>query len=127
MRDRKKNHKPNPIKIALTTTSQYNRAMQTELSQDFFNMTGTLLTAQQSAAFEIYARELRDWNNHYSLTAIRNSDKVRVKHYLDSLSACLVMRNTAIESIVDVGTGAGFPGLPLKILWPHLHLTLMTA
>lgn len=101
--------------------------MGTALSKDFYNLTGAKLTAQQSIAFEIYARELRDWNQRYSLTAIRNSDKVRIKHYLDSLSAYLVMHSTSIESIVDIGTGAGFPGLPLKILWPHLHLTLVES
>ncbi|MBE9524157.1 MAG: 16S rRNA (guanine(527)-N(7))-methyltransferase RsmG [Chloroflexi bacterium] len=101
--------------------------MGTELSQDFYNLTGSTLTEQQSMAFDIYAHELQDWNRRYSLTAIRNSEKVRVKHYLDSLSAYLVMCNTPVESVVDVGTGAGFPGLPLKILWPHLQLTLVES
>ncbi|MEN8171489.1 MAG: 16S rRNA (guanine(527)-N(7))-methyltransferase RsmG [Chloroflexota bacterium] len=101
--------------------------MQKALAQDFLTLTGTTLTEQQSEALAVYAQELRDWNQRYSLTAIRNAEKIRVKHLLDSLSAHLVMMNTPIIRIIDVGTGAGFPGLPLKILWPHLQLTLVES
>ncbi len=101
--------------------------MQKELAQDFFNLTGATLTAHQSTALEIYAQELLVWNQRYSLTAIRDLKQVRIKHILDSLSAHLVMRNTPIETVVDVGTGAGFPGIPLKIFWPHLQLTLIES
>jgi len=101
--------------------------MQKELAQDFLILTGATLNTQQCAALEIYAQELRDWNQRYSLTAIRDSEKIRVKHLLDSLSAYLVMRNTPIGRVIDVGTGAGFPGLPLKILWPQLQLTLVES
>jgi 16S rRNA (guanine527-N7)-methyltransferase len=101
--------------------------MQKELVQDFLILTGATLTTQQSAALEIYAQELQDWNQRYSLTAIRDSEEVRIKHLLDSLSAYLVMRNTPIKRVIDVGTGAGFPGLPLKILWPQLQLTLVES
>lgn len=101
--------------------------MQNHLAQDFLNLTGATLTPEQSSALEIYAQELQDWNQHYSLTAIRDLEKVRVKHFLDSLSAHLVMRNTRVERVIDVGTGAGFPGIPIKILCPQIHLTLVES
>jgi 16S rRNA (guanine527-N7)-methyltransferase len=98
-----------------------------KLSQEFFDLTGKQLTTQQVDALEIYARELSEWNRIHNLTAIRDLEQIRVKHFLDSLSACLAMRGSTVERVIDVGTGAGFPGLPLKILYPQMHLTLVES
>jgi len=84
------------------------------------------LTPAQRAAFQTYADELRAWNTRFNLTAIQDSEGIQIKHFLDSLSLLKVMRLPAAK-VVDVGTGAGFPGLPLKIVCPPLALTLIEA
>jgi 16S rRNA (guanine527-N7)-methyltransferase len=86
------------------------------------------LTPAQLAAFQAYADELRAWNEKFNLTAITHPQDIQVKHFLDSLSAFKVLPpGGARLSVIDVGTGAGFPGLPLKIVCPNLQLTLLEA
>lgn len=86
------------------------------------------LTPAQVAAFQTYADELRAWNEKFNLTAITQPMDIQVKHFLDSLSLLKVLPAGAARfSLVDVGSGAGFPGLPLKIINPHLPVTLVEA
>ncbi len=85
------------------------------------------LSAAQEAQFAAYERELVAWNAHTNLTAIVDPDGVRVRHFLDSLSIVKVLRPYAGLRAIDIGTGAGFPGLPLSIVYPELHMTLMEA
>jgi 16S rRNA (guanine527-N7)-methyltransferase len=90
-------------------------------------MLGLRLSLRQLAAFERYEQELLSWNEKFNLTAIRDSEGVRTKHFLDSLSCLLVMRDNPPVCLVDIGTGAGFPGIPLKIALPNTHLTLVES
>lgn len=86
------------------------------------------LTAGQRTALETYEQLLLDWNERINLTAIRDPEGIRVKHFLDSFSCTLAWRGgSAPTSLIDVGTGAGFPGLPLKILYPDMRLTLVDS
>jgi 16S rRNA (guanine527-N7)-methyltransferase len=91
---------------------------------------GLALTERQLAAFRVYYRELVAWNERVNLTSITAFEEVQTKHFLDSL-ACLLavpgpLREIEMQAI-DVGSGAGLPGLPLKIVWPGLKLTLLEA
>lgn len=88
---------------------------------------GIRLTSTQLAAFEEYERLLLEWNERINLTAIRTTEEIRTKHFLDSLTPILVMRDTPIDKVIDVGTGAGFPGIPLKITCPSIKLTLVES
>ncbi len=87
---------------------------------------GLMLTPAQAEACERYAALLTEWNERVNLTAIRAPEEVRRKHFLDSFS-CVQAFSKPPESLVDVGSGAGFPGLALKILYPDLRLTLVES
>lgn len=98
-----------------------------KLAQDAYNLLGIRLTPRHIACFERFEKELLDWNARMNLTAIREAEGIRAKHFLDSLSCLLAWRENAPGSLIDVGTGAGFPGLPLKILYPSMALTLVES
>ncbi|MGE5073245.1 MAG: 16S rRNA (guanine(527)-N(7))-methyltransferase RsmG [Anaerolineae bacterium] len=93
-------------------------------AQELFRLT---LTPRQIASLATYERELLDWNSRFNLTAIRDAESVRTKHFLDSFSCVLAWGAAPPRRLIDVGTGAGFPGLPLKILYPAMHLTLVES
>ncbi len=77
------------------------------------------------AKLEKYAELLKDWNNKINLTAITDDEGIATKHFLDSLTA--LCTNKVQGRVIDVGTGAGFPGLVLKIAKPEIELTLLDS
>ena len=88
---------------------------------------GVKLGEWQLKALHTYEEELLIWNAHTNLTAIRERQEVRVKHFLDAISCLTVMKDIRRQRLVDIGTGAGFPGLVLKILCPALEVTLVDS
>jgi len=85
------------------------------------------ITGRQVMALITYERELLEWNEKFNLTAIRDVESIRTKHFLDSFSCVLAWKANPPNSLIDIGTGAGFPGIPLKILYPNLKLTLVES
>jgi 16S rRNA (guanine527-N7)-methyltransferase len=91
---------------------------------------GLHLSQAQLEQFEIYFQELVDWNRRVNLTSITGYEEVQVRHFLDSLTVTLAMKPPVggeSQGVIDVGTGAGLPGIPLKILWPGIRLVLLEA
>lgn len=98
-----------------------------KLIHDALNLFGIHLTGRQVVALINYERELLDWNQKFNLTAIRDAEGIRTKHFLDSFSCVLAWKGNPPARLIDVGSGAGFPGLPLKILYPAMRLTLVES
>jgi 16S rRNA (guanine527-N7)-methyltransferase len=89
---------------------------------------GLKLTPPQVDAFGVYYQQLLIWNERISLTSITDYEEVQVKHFLDSLSCLQVLDTIAPDArCIDIGAGAGLPGLPLKIVRPRLRLTLLES
>lgn len=89
---------------------------------------GVQLSDQQLEQFDLYLRELQDWSQKFNLTAIVEPEGIRVKHFLDSLSVVKAFPQGFVpQSMIDIGTGAGFPGIPLKIIFPDARLTLVES
>jgi len=88
------------------------------------------LKSEQVDALRLYQQELIAWNERFNLTAITDDLGIQIRHFLDSLSCLLALEpgeQFGGKRIIDVGTGAGFPGIPLKIICPTIRLTLLEA
>jgi 16S rRNA (guanine527-N7)-methyltransferase len=89
---------------------------------------GIQLSTDQVNSFRVFEDELIYYNNQFNLTAIRDPESIRIKHFLDSLTCLLAMDlHKRPESLIDVGTGAGFPGIALKIIMPRMRLTMVES
>jgi 16S rRNA (guanine527-N7)-methyltransferase len=96
-------------------------------AQQVYRQVGLKLTHHQMKLLAQYEQELLVWNERFNLTAIRDIEEVRVKHFLDSLTCVQAMKDIPGKRMVDIGSGAGFPGLVLKIVYPGLQLTLVDS
>ncbi len=88
---------------------------------------GIKLSPKQVEQFDVYYWELLSWNRRLNLTAITGYEEVQIKHFLDSLTVTLALKPDKSFSLIDVGSGAGLPGVPLKIIMPDIRLILLEA
>lgn len=88
---------------------------------------GVELTDNQLSQFYTYYEMLIEWNRKINLTAITDFDEVLKKHFLDSIAIGRVINQKDSVSMLDIGTGAGFPGIPIKIAFPNIDITLMDS
>lgn len=98
----------------------------TQFVKDAGNL-GVNLTDSQVQQFLVYYEMLVEWNEVMNLTAITNYDDVMKKHFIDSISLVKSYDVSQDKTVIDVGTGAGFPGLALKIAFPNLKITLLDS
>ena len=85
------------------------------------------ISEAQLSAFEKYAELLIEWNKKMNLTAITEEKDIAVKHFIDSIAVLKHAEITPNACLIDIGTGAGFPGIPLKIMRPDIKLTLLDS
>ena len=107
--------------ICVSSMEAENKDLLVEAAKTF----GIHLDGKAIEAFELYLKELLKWNRKINLTSIRSEKGIVLKHFLDSLSVYPLVPN--YSSILDIGSGAGFPGIPLKIVQPTLEITLIDS
>lgn len=88
---------------------------------------GLELSQEQMAQYNTYFHTLIEWNEKMNLTAITEQSEVYLKHFYDSISAAFYFDFQGSLSICDVGAGAGFPSIPIKIAFPKLHITIVDS
>lgn len=88
---------------------------------------GIELNEEQITQFKTYFELLVEWNEKMNLTAITDAPGVYLKHFYDSICAAFYFDFTKVKTVCDVGAGAGFPSLPIKICFPHLHVTIVDS
>ncbi|MFN7064869.1 MAG: 16S rRNA (guanine(527)-N(7))-methyltransferase RsmG [Aquificaceae bacterium] len=102
------------------------------LIRDLFQKNGFDLSGEQIEKFVIYLEELKRWNRIHNLTALKRDEEIIIRHFLDSITVSLCLEEKGVKvdglSVCDVGSGAGFPGVPLKIYYGNrIDLTLVEA
>jgi len=104
-----------------------------KLLKEGLNQIGFTYSEAQINAFLTYLSELKKWNKAYNLTALKTDEDIIIKHFLDSLLYLKAILNSELKTlnselkIADIGTGAGFPGIPIKIMRPEIEVTLIES
>lgn len=101
--------------------------MNIEQFQQLLKEKGIELSPSQLGQFETYYELLVEWNEKMNLTAITEKEEVYLKHFYDSISAAFYFDLTKPYTLCDVGAGAGFPSIPLKICFPQLHVSIVDS
>lgn len=101
--------------------------MNKELFIEELNKLGINITEEQLNKLNKFYKLLIEWNEKINLTRITEENEVYLKHFYDSLTIKKVIDLNEVDTLCDVGTGAGFPGIVLKIMYPHLKITLVDS
>lgn len=88
---------------------------------------GVFLNEEMCKKFEVYLKLLIEWNEKVNLTAITDPNEIKIKHFVDSLLLLSSIDIKKGQTLIDIGTGAGFPGVPIKIARPDINLTLLDS
>lgn len=120
--DRGRDPLPTSVDATPPLPAQYGRALEAGLAS-----LGVVLGSAARAAIDGHARLLLAWNAAVNLTAIRDPERVAVLHVVDSLSALAVLRERGIDGFVDIGSGGGYPGLPLAVALPATRTRLVDS
>lgn len=111
----------------MTVNSEEELPMNTNQFVAMLEEKGITLTSQQKEQFEKYFETLVEWNEKMNLTAITDKEEVYLKHFYDSVSAAFYYDFSKPIRLCDVGAGAGFPSIPLKIVFPHIEVTIVDS
>lgn len=101
--------------------------MEVTTFQQLLEEKGISLTSKQIDQYETYFKLLVEWNEKMNLTAITEKGEVYEKHFYDSISASFFYPFSNVETLIDIGAGAGFPSLPIKIIYPQLRVTIVDS
>ena len=111
----------------LLFTTKLGEEMNDKLLKDGISALSGSIDQKQVQQFMTYASLLREWNEKMNLTAVTDPDGIAIKHFLDSILPLYHIDFSKIDTIADIGTGAGFPGLPIKIMMPEKKLVLVDS
>lgn len=95
------------------------------LLETYSDHIGIHLGLEQLKQFMVYLEELQRWNRSINLTSISSGEEIIIKHFVDSFACLAIEQMQHGANLLDVGTGAGFPGIPLKLVRPDLNITLI--
>ena len=101
--------------------------MINDIIKNWCDENNIIITNTKLEKFEEYAKLLKEWNEKMNLTAITDDEGIAVKHFIDSISLLKYIKFENNSKVIDIGTGAGFPGIPLKIMQPEIELTLLDS